>query len=52
MNRFFRDVHTIDRMKRGLMGRYLILYADQLHAQSYRRLSGRRKLQLAADFCS
>jgi integrase/recombinase XerD len=51
MNRFFRDVRTIGRMKQGPLGRYLILYADQLHAQGYRRLSGRRKLQLAADFC-
>lgn len=50
MNRFFRDVRTIGRMKQDPLGRYLILYADQLHAQGYSRLSGRRKLQLAADF--
>ncbi len=32
------------------LGRYITLYADQLHARGYRRQSGRRKLQLAADF--
>ena len=51
MNRFFKDVRTIQRMKRGPLARYIILYADQLHAQAYRRLSGRRKLQLATEFC-
>lgn len=50
MNRFFKDVRTIERMKQGPLGRYITLYADQLHAQGYRRQSGRRKLQLAADF--
>ena len=50
MNRFFKDVRTIERMKRGPLGRYITLYGDQLHAQGYRRKSGRRKLQLAADF--
>lgn len=51
MHRFFKDVRTIERMKQGPLGRYLRLYADQLHAQGFRRPSARRKLQLAADFC-
>jgi site-specific recombinase XerD len=50
MNRFFKDVRTIQRMKRGPLARYITLYGDQLHAQGYRRKSCRRKLQLAADF--
>jgi integrase/recombinase XerD len=50
MNRFFRDIRTIERMKQGPLAGYLVLYAAQLHAQGYARLSGRRKLQLAADF--
>ena len=50
MNRFFKDVRTIERMKRGPLGRYITLYGDQLHAQGYRSKSCRRKLQLAADF--
>lgn len=50
MNRFFKDVRTIERMQRGPLGRYIALYGDQLHAQGYRRKSCRRKLQLAADF--
>jgi len=50
MNRFFKDVRTIERMKRDPLGAYLVLYAAQLYAQGYARLSGRRKLQLAADF--
>ena len=50
MNRFFKDVRTIERMKRGPLGRYIILYCDQLLAHGYRRKSARRKLQLAADF--
>lgn len=50
MNRFFNDVRTIQRMQQVPLGRYITLYADQLHAQGYRRKSGRRKLQLAADF--
>jgi site-specific recombinase XerD len=50
MNRFFKDVRTIERMKRGPLGRYITLYGDELLAHSFRRKSGRRKLQLAADF--
>lgn len=50
MNRFFKDVRTIERMKRGPLGRYIILYGDQLFAHGYRKKSARRKLQLAADF--
>src|ERR1700693_3567650 len=50
MNRFFKDVRTIERMKRGPLGHYITLYGDQLLAHGYRRKSCRRKLQLAADF--
>ena len=51
MDRFFKDVRTVERMNQGPLGRYIRLYADQLHAQGFRRPSARRKLQLAADFC-
>jgi integrase/recombinase XerD len=50
MNRFFKDVRTIERMQRGPLGHYITLYGDQLLAHGYRRKSCRRKLQLAADF--
>lgn len=50
MNRFFKDARTIERMKRGPLGRYITLYGDELLAHGFRRKSGRRKLQLAADF--
>lgn len=51
MNRFFKDGRAIGRVKQGPLGHYLSLYADHLYALGYPRLSGRRKLQLAADFC-
>lgn len=50
MNRFFKDVRTIERMKQGPLGPYLILYGNELLAHGFARKSGRRKLQLAADF--
>jgi site-specific recombinase XerD len=50
MNRFFKDVRTIERMEQDPFGSYFVLYAAQLSAQGYARQSGRRKLQLAADF--
>jgi len=50
MNRFFKDVRTIERMKRGPLGHYITLYGDHLLAHRYRPKSCRRKLQLAADF--
>jgi integrase/recombinase XerD len=50
MNRFFKDATTIERMEQGPLGHYIILYADELIAHRYSRKSGRRKLQLAADF--
>jgi integrase/recombinase XerD len=50
MNRFFKDVRTIERMKRGPLGHYITLYGDQLLAHGYRKKSCRRKLQLSADF--
>ena len=50
MNRFFKHVRTIERMKRGPLGRYITLYGDELLARGFSRKSARRKLQLAADF--
>src|SRR5260370_2521351 len=50
MNRFFKDVRTIERMKRGPLGPYITLYGDQLLANGYRKKSCRGKLQLSADF--
>ncbi len=51
MNRFFKDIRTIERMKDGPLGRYITAYAQKLHTQGFSWQSGRRKLQLAADFC-
>jgi hypothetical protein len=50
MSRLFIDVRKIERMKQGPWGRCRTLYADRLHVRDYSRPSGRRKLQLAADF--
>jgi len=50
MNRFFKDIRTIERMKQGPLGRYIVVHGDQLHAQGYARQSVRRKLQIVADF--
>jgi len=50
MNRFFKDLRTIQRMNGGPLGRYIILYGDELMAHGYSRKSARRKLQLAAYF--
>jgi hypothetical protein len=50
MNRFFKDIRTIERMKNGPLGCYITAYADHLYAQGFGWQSGRRKLQLAADF--
>lgn len=50
MNRFFKDIRTIERVKNGPLGRHITAYAEKLHAQGFGWQSGRRKLQLAADF--
>src|SRR5690242_12243546 len=50
MNRFFKDIATIDRMKNGPLGCHISAYAEKLHAQGFSWQSGKRKLQLAADF--
>ena len=50
MNGFFKDTKTIERMKEGLLGRYIVLYAEQLRAEGYTRKSGSQKLRLIDDF--
>lgn len=50
MNRFFKDIRTIERVKNGPLGCHITAYAEKLHAQGFSWQSGRRKLQLAADF--
>jgi site-specific recombinase XerD len=50
MNRFFTNIKTIERMKKGPLGPYLVSYAERLHAQGYTRTSGCRKLRIVADF--
>lgn len=50
MNRFFKDIRTIERMKNGPLGCHITAYAEKLHALGFSWQSGRRKLQLAADF--
>ena len=50
MNGFFKDIKTIERIKEGLLGRYIDLYAEQLRAEGYTRKSGSQKLRLIDDF--
>jgi site-specific recombinase XerD len=50
MNGFFKDIRTIERMKEGPLGRFIVRYAEQLHAEGYARQSGRLRLRLIADF--
>jgi site-specific recombinase XerD len=50
MNSFFKDIGTIQRMKNGPLGCHITAYAEKLHAQGFSWQSGRRKLQLAANF--
>ncbi len=50
MNRFFKDIRTMERMKEGPLGGYIALLAEQLHAQGFARQSSRRKLQVVAGF--
>ncbi len=50
MNHFFQHSATIQRMKQGPLGRYVDLYAQQLHSQGYAQQSARRKLHVVAGF--
>jgi site-specific recombinase XerD len=50
MNGFFKDTKTIEQMKEGLLGPYIVPYANQLRAEGYARQSGRIQLRLVADF--
>ena len=50
MNGFYKETKTIERMKEGPLGRYIVHYAEQLHAEGYANQTGRQKLHLIADF--
>lgn len=50
MNGFFKDTKTIELMKEGPLGPYIVPYANQLRAEGYARQSGRIQLRLIADF--
>lgn len=50
MNTFFRDRNTIERMKEGPMGQYIVQYANQMRSEGYARQSGCIQIRLVADF--
>ena len=50
MNGFYKDTKKIEQMKQGLLGPYIVPYANQLRAEGYARQSGRIQLRLVADF--
>jgi hypothetical protein len=50
MNTFFQDKNTIERMKEGPLGQYIVQYANQMRAEGYARQSGRIQIRLVADF--
>ena len=50
MERFFNDPHTIARKRSGRLGPCLDRLAQHFANFGYRRLYGRRQLQLAAEF--
>src|ERR1022692_1254108 len=50
MNTFFRDKNTIERMKDGPLGQYIVQYANQMRTEGYARQSGRIQIRLVADF--
>ena len=47
---FFKLRSTIQRMKDGPLGQFLVPYAERLHTQGYARPYARRQLQLVAGF--
>jgi cell division protein FtsB len=50
MNTFFRDKNTIERMKEGPLGQYIVQYANQMRAEGYARQSGCIQIRLVASF--
>ena len=50
MNTFFRDRNTIERMKEGPLGQYIVQYASQMRSEGYARQSGCIQIRLVADF--
>lgn len=50
MQKFFKDPGTIERMKDGPLGCHMPEYALILHANGYTRWTGRRILNMVADF--
>lgn len=50
MERLYKDPHTPERMREGLLGAYVDAFAQQMIGQGYARTSVRYALQLVADF--
>jgi integrase/recombinase XerD len=50
MNAFFKDTKTIERLKEGPLGHYIVDYAEQLRSEGYARQSGRIQIRLVAEF--
>ena len=49
MEQFYKDPHTPVRMREGLFGAYVDVFAKQLSAEGYARASSRYALQVVAD---
>jgi hypothetical protein len=49
MEQFYKDPHTPVRMREGLFGAYVDVFARQLSDEGYARSSGRYALQVVAD---
>src|SRR5437867_1313547 len=50
MERFFRDLKTVEGIQRGPWGSHIVSYATQLHVEGYTRQYGQLQLRLIAGF--
>src|SRR5437764_14708283 len=50
MERFFRDLKTVERIQRGPWGSHIVSYATQLHVEGYTRQYGQLQIRLIAGF--
>lgn len=50
MERFFKDPHTVLRMRDGVLGTHLDRFAEKLNTEGYARYSSRLQLRLIAQF--
>jgi len=49
MERFYKDPHTLARMREGSLGAYVDAFAQQLSDEGYARASGRYALRVVTD---